>query len=126
MTDIHARCLARLDEIQARIDAATPGPWVGAITRHSKGYGVLGAMSNRGTGKAIAVFSGVERRHEDVQLCGHAPTDLAALVTAIRDVLAQHSRGVQLGGRAGRCIEDMSSWPCPTVKAVAAALGVTE
>lgn len=128
MTDLHGRCIARLDEIQARVDAATPGPWVGASsTRQSKGYGVVGAMSNRGTGKAIAVFSGVENRQEDAQLCAHAPTDLAALVTALRAVLTLHSPSVRRGGDSQRLMPCAfcGVLRCPTVRAVATALAVS-
>lgn len=76
-----------LDEIEARLKAATPGPWVGGHLRSIEsetGYNIAlvyrYAVNNEDTGQ------------ENVALIAHAPTDIAALIAEVRQLRATVDR----------------------------------
>lgn len=82
--------MSRLDEIQARLDAATPGPWWGGgSNRRKDSIALVGRRSDRGTGNAIAVLNGVGMdRVADAEFIAHAREDMPALVEFARRVEA--------------------------------------
>lgn len=100
---------SREEAIQARVDAATPGPWWGGGDRSKRGsadrYGLVGRLSDRGTGNAIAVLSGVGMdRVADAEFIAHAREDIpyllaknAELRTRIDQALACYGPDPSLG-----------------------------
>lgn len=83
-----------LTAIRARAEAATPGPWIGVGDRRSKSaYGLVGRLSDRGTGNAIAVLAGVGMdRVADAEFIGHARTDIPDLLARLTELEAENSR----------------------------------
>lgn len=75
-----------LDAIKARIEAASPGPWI-AITDNGRknGIGIVGEAAKRGTGQAIAVFASADsvQRNADAEFTAAAREDMHALVAAL-------------------------------------------
>ena len=131
--------MKRLDEIEARANAATEGPWApwkdqdGA--KHMQGLLMVG--------NADAVIPEGELWVEDVDInpiahtytpwdrefIAHARTDVPDMAAALRAVLNLHVKaqpitaayGTQEGGDYCRtCAED---WPCPTVAAIRQHIG---
>lgn len=75
-----------LDAIRARAEAASEGPWLAATDNGRKnGIGVVGQLSKRGTGQAIAVFAGSDsrQRNADAEFTAHAREDVPALLALI-------------------------------------------
>lgn len=118
----------RLDEIQARADAATEGPW--KIETH---YGMSQSRRRQivvpGWMTPIAVL-GQENPYgdPDAEFIAHARTDVPALVAALRAVLDLHKpeKFMDFEDTCSGCdigTMDPPTWPCPTVRAVTAALG---
>ena len=137
--------MKRLDEIEARANAATEGPWEvngpdqpWAIISHGSDS-VLHAYEQHhpycegcecGDSRSEVALSG-----EDAEFIAHARTDVPALLDALEKVLRLHPRVVVLHadpefGRmeddaiCGACIVDYEAadWPCPTVEAITTAL----
>jgi hypothetical protein len=81
-----------LAAIRERAQAATEGPWWGGgSNRRRDAVGLVGRLSDRGTGNAIAVLAGVGMdRVADAEFIAHARTDVPALVEALEAVLAIH------------------------------------
>lgn len=100
----------RLAEIQARAEAATPGPW------HEEAGNVHvehGRLATIGGTYVTAV--------PDAEFIAHAREDVPALVAALRAVLAVHAPN---GMPVNRCTEDRLPYHlCPTVAAIELALG---
>lgn len=75
-----------LEAIRARAAAASEGPWL-AITDNGRknGIGIVGQQSQRGTGRAIAVFadSNSAQRNADAEFTAHARDDVPALLAVI-------------------------------------------
>ena len=114
------------DQIEARANAATEGPWIVAIYKNE-----------------CKVETKRERWHvasyaspEDAAFIAHARTDVPALPDALEKVLRLHPRVVVLHadpefGRmeddaiCGACIvnHEPANWPCPTVEAIRQHLG---
>jgi hypothetical protein len=80
-----------LEPIRQRADQATPGPWLAASDNGRKtGIAVVGRAAMRGTGKAIAVFAGVDGdRHADAAFTAHARDDVPALIAEVERLRAQ-------------------------------------
>lgn len=78
-----------LAAIRERAEAATEGPWWGGgNNRRRDAVGLVGRLSDRGTGNAIAVLAGVGMdRVADAEFIAHARTDVPALVGALEAVL---------------------------------------
>jgi hypothetical protein len=121
-----------LAAIRARAEAATEGPWWGGgSNRRRDAVGLVGRLSDRGTGNAIAVLNGVGMdRVADAQFIAHARTDVPKLVEALEAVLAIHKpewTSDHHGSGYYRCSAD--HWTlddqtpsCPTVTAIETAL----
>lgn len=118
----------RLDEIKARAEAATEGPWTG---NNGDGYGAY--CVDNPTGRTVARCEyGPYEGSRDATFIAHARTDVPALVVAIEAVLALHS--MEADGYGGwmcaTCLDDergfdpeREPYPCPTVTAIQSALG---
>lgn len=82
----------RLDEIEARLSAATPGPWTRTQWEEEQ--------------------PGVPW-DADAEFIAHAREDVPALIAVVRKVEALHWRDTY--SDCGRC---HVAWPCPTAAAV--------
>lgn len=101
--------MKQLDEMRARLAAATPGPWADALGKTFKAVGSVA----------------------DARLIVNAPTDMGKLIAAVDAVLALHTPnaghnpdclcGIDPGAGA-RCCGCYDAYPCPTVAALTAAL----
>ena len=83
-----------LDEIEARWEAATPGPWQAREDWHD---GPLYGVSQSSDGD---LFAGVsletqEAEKATAQAIAHAPTDIAKLIEAVRDWMADREKGAK-------------------------------
>ena len=114
----------RLDEIQARADKATDGPWEWESTSPSMAGG---HWNLRVTGKPGIRLSVTEYQHGpgNAEFIAHARADVPALVAALRAVLDLH-QPTEVLGRGSVCptCDPWRPYPCPTVRAVEAALEV--
>ena len=122
--------MKRLDEIEARANAATPGPWEADGSAH-----VLTAGNTATFVARCADPDGSDAGVPDAEFIAHARTDVPALLDALEKVLRLHPRVVVLHadpefGRmeddaiCGACIvnHEPADWPCPTVEAITTAL----
>lgn len=137
--------MPRLDDIRARLAAASPGPW--HWTEEKDQWGPTGPDlstvavehtytindgSTRTEWYGDAVVSawghdawGITVEPGDADLIAHAPTDLAALTSALDAVMTLHSRNEydECGHCSGWVSDDqLVRYPCPTVKAITEAL----
>jgi hypothetical protein len=69
----------RLDEIEARLKAATPGPWTPCIAFTSDGYSTLLPTADPDVPVTVA----------DMKLITHAPEDIVYLLERIRKLEAR-------------------------------------
>ncbi|MDQ0102320.1 hypothetical protein J2T10_001966 [Paenarthrobacter nicotinovorans] len=132
-----------LDPIQNRLNAATPGPWDRPLNTRFKAF-VTAEMpegdpssrwtrniDNEGNRERVTVVSvpvwstGKFYRPQsgkDLEFIAHAPTDTARLLAAIQAVVAIHRHELTEYREDLTCTECGHYWPCPTVRAVEAAL----
>ena len=118
-----------LDQIEARAEAATPGPWTtngaGEVSQHWSCPQPWKTVV--GTEVACMAYcyggsaKGVER-DEDAEFIAAARTDVPALVDALRAVLELHAE------RSWGCAvceeqDQVLPWPCPTVETIRQHLG---
>jgi len=117
--------MSRIDEIEARLAAATPGPWE-AVTddhRRSKEHSVWADSKSDYVAEWVATRA-------DADLLANTPADLAALVKFARDVAALHVAGdpecphphhdpVRCPDAVVPCAECDRDYPCPTARALA-------
>ena len=130
--------MTRLDEIEARANAATEGPW--EWEGEAKAEWEIGANSlvpsRRPDDPVLYGYgydaSGIEvKTPADAEFIAHARTDVPALVAALRAVLELHARSDHTRSigfpRADRdehyCLADQQAWPCTTVAAIHRHLG---
>ena len=116
----------RLNEIEARANAATEGPW--EWEGEAKAEWEIGANSlvpsRRPDDPVLYGYgydaSGIEvKTPADAEFIAHARTDVPALVAALRAVLKLHKHHAGRGGEhCGRCFPDEWGWPCATVAAI--------
>ena len=106
----------RLDQIEARANAATEGPW--------EAHGSL-ITSLTGPGGEVAEASG-----QDTEFIAHARTDVPDMAAALRAVLKLHKEdGHGWGPGESFCTECQQGYgllvpyPCPTVAAIRRHLG---
>ena len=132
----------RLNEIEARANAATEGPW--EWEGEAKAEWEIGANSlvpsRRPDDPVLYGYgydaSGIEvKKPADAEFIAHARTDVPALVAALYEVLDQHQRVVLPTYLPIGRMEDVSicgvctvegepaDWPCPTVAAIRHYLG---
>ena len=115
--------MKRLDEIEARANAATEGPWF--PNRYSEDWEVCGELDDNGNPALVAS----EAVGVDAEFIAHARADVPALVEALRAVLNLHFKaqpipaafGTQEGG--DYCVTCAEDWPCPTVETIHQHLG---
>ena len=122
----------RLDEIEARANAATEGPWF--PNRYSEDWEVCGELDDNGN-PALVASEAVET---DAEFIAHARTDVPDMAAALRAVLEIHqdggeSQGYLDDGSYGdmpHCCTECGSlgeygvpYPCPTVTAIRQHLG---
>ena len=121
----------RLDEIEARANAATPGPW------EVKPYDGWHKESDNeissfvGPGEATIVEQlgcgccdvGLEVTPADAELIAHSRTDVPALAAVARYALSQHAPDGR--GNCGPCDDATGEdgWPCSTVREIHRLLG---
>jgi hypothetical protein len=85
-----------LDEIEARANAATPGPW--GFSRYEQRYlldettDVVGEVAPGETGAAITVFAVASGALEDAAFIAAARADVPALVARVRELEAECER----------------------------------
>lgn len=96
--------IQRIGEIQARADAATPGPW-------KDGQNTIGGVSYH----LRAATS------EDLTFISAASSDVPKLCAALRAVLELHKP--HASGRFCDALTCSEDWPCSTVRAITEALG---
>lgn len=130
----------RLDEIESRLEAATPGPWeaygtvVAAMTGPGDCEGCSGVVGGP-LHEPSCLWSEIAGAGEaDAELIAHAPADLAALLAVVREVARLHQpipdgMGFIDGsygtispacGTCGAYDEYAVPWPCPTARALQA------
>ena len=111
----------RLNEIEARANAATEGPWMGI--RCPDGF--LGRVIG-GNGFGVAEDFPDDA---DAEFIAHARTDVPALVAALRAVVAVHRPVTVPGevfgtwGEAKQCEDCEQRWPCNTLDTICRHLG---
>ena len=122
----------RLDEIEARADAATTAPWSHCLDELRNRTAVHRIGSSEVNTDVAFTYRNRDGRGpgmQDAEFIAHARTDVPRLVAALRAVLDLHQPFPGCGdGRCdecepvgcGTCDTDVT---CPTVSAVAAALG---
>ena len=127
----------RLDQIEARANAATEGPWL--VNGPDEQWAVISSGSDSvlhsymrcrpdcegcECGESVAE---VAIELEDAEFIAHARTDIPALTAAVRDVLALHWEATcSRGYPQAYCVDCDQAWPCPTVRALAAHLDLTD
>lgn len=105
----------RLAEIEARLSAATPGPW---IAEYSGEQGNCVIPSDAQSTREAVCVTRLYHQQADAELIAHAPADLAALVAVVREVEALHRPDESRGTWDGYCRSCGKEWPCPTAAAV--------
>lgn len=131
--------MTRLDEIAARLEAATPGPWeaYGTTVAAMTGPGDCGGCSGLPSPEhePSCLWSEIAGADEpDAELIAHAPADLSSLLAVVREVAGLHrpvpdglgDTGTGYGtvspacGTCGTHDEYAVPWPCPTARALEA------
>ena len=122
--------MKRLDEIEARANAATEGPWEWegeAKTEWEEGANSL-VPSRRPDDPVLYGYgydaSGIEvKSPADAEFIAHARTDVPALVSVARYALSQHAPDGH--GNCGPCDDATGEdgWPCSTVREIHRLLG---
>lgn len=121
--------LERLDAIDARAQAATPGPWTVSPSRRG---GVIAPREPGDMGGGLGLVAeayGLRPRHrEDAVFIADARTTVPALTAALRAVLNLHIEQSASHDQSGwtYCYTCETTYPCPTVRTVESALAVTE
>ena len=117
---------SRLDEIKARAEAATKGPWSDSA---GDGYGPFLAINSAGATVARCDYGPYEGSR-DAEFVAHARSDVPALVAAVEEVLELHKPAIWPPSSfsfddptATRCKGCARRYPCPTVQAINTALG---
>lgn len=130
--------MTRLDEIEARLAAATPGPWeaYGTTVAAMTGPGDCGGCSGLPSPEhePSCLWSQIAGADEpDAELIAHAPADLSSLLAVVREVARLHqpchteclNPSHEAFCEAQICKTCDHIWPCPTARALEA-LTVTE
>ena len=116
----------RLNEIEARANAATEGPWEwegDAKAEWEEGANSL-VPSRRPDDPVLYGYgydaSGIEVKNPaDAEFIAHARADVPDMAAALRAVLKLHKHHAGRGGEhCGRCFPDEWGWPCATVAAI--------
>ena len=104
----------RLNEIEARTNAATEGPWVCVLNGDESEVTYANAPITWDDHGGEVFTEG------DAEFIAHARTDVPALVAALKKVLELHQETtISLGhGLLQRQCVCGSAWPCPTATAI--------
>lgn len=114
--------MTHIDDIEARANAATEGPWVTAIQVGSE-PSEDGRWVEGEAGDQVAHFPlAGNQAHSDMDFIAHARTDVPDLVAFVRDVEALHipreDREDPNGNTRSYCQECDRYWPCATRQAL--------
>lgn len=114
----------RLNEIEARANAATEGPWF--PNRYSDDWEVCGELDDNGNPALVAS----EAVGVDAEFIAHVRADVPDMAAALRAVLKLHKEdGHGWGPGESFCTECQQGYgllvpyPCPTVTAIHQHLG---
>ena len=130
MTDL---IIDRLDQIRDRADAATPGPWFESPHEHDPVWSavVTGGVDENGMDCEPTIEADTRPNAEFIAA---ARTDVPRMEAALRGVLDLHILDDQFpDDPVKKCVAcnlsdreglDPTRWPCPTVQAIATALGI--
>ena len=129
--------MARLDAIRDAADKAKPGPWTPVWEEGDDWWVIYGAPHYDGGHyrlcPEVAIVEGDSTWSDDAAFIAAARTDVPRMEAALRAVLDEHRRAEQYQRLAGSprasewehyCPADQKTWPCPTYRAIADALGV--
>ena len=106
----------RLNEIEARANAATEGPWEGI--RYPDG--LLGRVIG-GNGFGVAEDFPADA---DAEFIAHARADVPDMAAALRAVLELHKREESPSGDyCDECFPNEWHWPCSTVATIRQRIG---
>ena len=124
----------RLDEIEARTNAATEGPW--APWRDQDGALHMNGLLMVGNAAAVipegeSWVEGVDVNPiahtytpEDREFIAHARTDVPDMAAALRAVLELHKREESPSGDyCDECFPNEWHWPCSTVATIRQRIG---
>jgi hypothetical protein len=106
----------RIAEIRARLDKATPGPWMHGV---QQGFHWVDTRLDR---RVVTIADDV-LTDADAELITHAPGDIRWLLDAVGRVRALH-RPIPARTRGHQMCEACSdpgfsqAWPCPTLRAL--------
>jgi len=108
-----------LAPIKARLEAATPGPFI--VTRYEHGGGRMFVEAEGSRRELIADTFKIGDR----EFYAEAPTDITRLLAAVEVVTALHTEDMFRGHMSNGCkvCGGGVGWPCPTVAALSEALG---
>ena len=113
--------MQKLNEMQARCDAATEGPWEHLNPRNTYNHAVVDSH-----GEDLANdYEGVWYFEEDAEFIASARTDMPRLIDALKAVLELH-QPVPYAQGSDYCDECEHPAPCQTVQAIATALGADD
>ena len=138
MSNLQARLLAEIDRLLAICDEATPGPWepdaYGICTAYDAPIDEIVEVVSSRVSCANYCYGGSARpieRSEDNEFIAHARDGYPATLKALRASIECHQGvpvtlpGVPIGAMmCNGCGDVYESGVCPTLKAIADALGV--
>ena len=110
-----------LQAIEARLAAATPGPW-DFDTIPETGESRVVVRSNTGDSMLDVSVATHGVRAEDSEFIAHAPEDIRALLDAVKEVKALHRPYLDSSSVVETCGNCLQRYPCTTIRA----LGVEE
>ena len=116
--------MSRLDQIEARANAATPGPWeAGCNDRHVLYVTTENEEFCAEYGPELYDSQGFFS-DDDTEFIAHARTDVPDMSAALRAVLKLHKREESPSGYyCDECFPNEWAWPCATVAAIRRHLG---
>ena len=128
--------MKRLDEIEARANAASPGPWFDEERNLDEPWDLTTVYYGFHNGETPDRDLVAEAAYDNAEFIAHARQDVPALVAALRAVLELHPRAgvvsvdperglVEDEAVCAECIVNYepAPWPCPTVAAIRQHLG---
>ena len=121
--------MSRLDEIEARASAATPGPW--SIRTNEKNCLIISSRQTQGW-VCVGDPDAAPEAQEDAEFIANAPTDLTDITNTLRAITKIHKRiqyGMEASVKHGWVPEFVCEhcatpdgggvpWPCETAAAL--------
>ena len=112
----------RLNEIEARANAATEGPWMTYTVTPHMGSEVLTAPGEGEDYGDYVVPEYIDM--DDAEFIAHARTDVPDMAAALRAVLELHKREESPSGDyCDECFPNEWHWPCSTVATIRQRIG---